>query len=654
MYTKNNAGIIMEASNMVNTYRKFYNTKLFLLLTAICFVFAGNVMAIDVPDGDFETPELDDNSWAYVNDIASSWIVTVYGGTPWMGNNYSGGGVYPGMGHTGAQWVDMNYSYLHQSLGETYSEGVTYVLSAWATTSAEGERLFGYFTVDGNDGWTDATVLDSETLTVPVSDDHSWNQLNYAYTATAEDAGKDIGICLFGDYSTWVDDVVVELARYAVGYNPGNGDDLVATTTSFDWYPPSAYTATSYDLEYRTDPNFASGGTVVVEDLTEETYTPGDALDFETTYYWRVKSYGDTEPVDSPVFSFTTAPAVPVITGDPDTQVVAEGESVTFTIEATNGESYQWYKDGGKIDGAEDVSYTIDSVVLGDEGGYYCKAINTQGFDDSSEAFLITERLIGHWKLDGDLMDSASGFDATAGSAVYGAGLVEGGQALSLGGIDPNQVAYVSNTAFLNTNQFTVSLWAKVAGGAGSYRSPVTSRMEPPTSGYIIYATSGDKWEYWTGAGTGWTSTGSGEAVTDVVEGEWIFLTATYDESTLTQKLYVNGLFVSETVLGSPIPLNMETALKIGCGGSIDENPEYIFNGMIDDVRYWSYALDSFAVAQLYVDVDTEATFCVETPEFDYNDDCLVDMLDFAVFASTWLDCNVAPDCLDQHEYNID
>ena len=61
-------------------------TKFILLFLAVGLVWTGAALALDVPDGDFETPALADGAWAYVNDIdGSAWTATIYGGGPGSG-----------------------------------------------------------------------------------------------------------------------------------------------------------------------------------------------------------------------------------------------------------------------------------------------------------------------------------------------------------------------------------------------------------------------------------------------------------------------------------------------------------------------------------------------------------------------------------------
>ncbi len=185
---------------------------LFLVVGLIC---TGSALAINVPDGDLDTPVLADGTWDYVNTIrdtlGGSWSHTYYAGSPWIANNYSYVGYdYPGMGHTGAQWVDLNAGYIHQTLtGETYQEGVTYELSIWAKTGTEDQGLYFYL-LDGtnsDDGWSGATTLMGTALVpVPVSD---WTEYSATYEATAADAGKTIAIAIYGRGATYGDTVTL-------------------------------------------------------------------------------------------------------------------------------------------------------------------------------------------------------------------------------------------------------------------------------------------------------------------------------------------------------------------------------------------------------------------------------------------------------------
>ena len=97
------------------------------------------------------------------------------------------------------------------------------------------------------------------------------------------------------------------------------------------------------------------------------------------------------------VFLYVTgneAPAAPVITKQPASAAVKEGENVTFTVSAEGTDlNYRWYKNGVAIDGANGASYTF-TAALGDNGAKYaCVVSNSAGTVKSNEATLtVTEK----------------------------------------------------------------------------------------------------------------------------------------------------------------------------------------------------------------------------------------------------------------------
>ncbi len=192
-----------------------------LLLVLACVVMTSSASALDVPDGDFEQAIITINGglWDDVDDYwgnglyakgETPWQGTRYGEDAWMGHNYSSGGLYPGTGHSGAQWVDMNSSYIHQLLTDTYVENTTYIISAWATTNANNQLLQFYFSTDTTDGLTGGTITNAGNH-YPSNRIGTWVQYSGIYTATADDDGKQIGICIYGRSGTYIDDVTVDI-----------------------------------------------------------------------------------------------------------------------------------------------------------------------------------------------------------------------------------------------------------------------------------------------------------------------------------------------------------------------------------------------------------------------------------------------------------
>lgn len=161
------------------------------------------------------------------------------------------------------------------------------------------------------------------------------------------------------------------------------------------------------------------------------------------------------------------------------------------------------------------------------------------------------------------------------------------------GAIEFDQVGDEVNIPFhkdLNQEAFSICAWANVEPGSGNHRAVVSSRHEPPTSGYIIYAVPANTWQYWTGDGaTPWVSV-QGPSVN---LGEWDHLVGTYANG--KQMFYVNGEFVGDS--DSNPNFNSEQEFLIGAGANERATHEYLFKGRIDEVRLYDRVLTEDEIA---------------------------------------------------------
>ena len=88
--------------------------------------------------------------------------------------------------------------------------------------------------------------------------------------------------------------------------------------------------------------------------------------------------------------SINILPQAPVITKQPKTQGVIEGDSATFFIEVTGDTlTYQWYKDGAAISGATDSMYTTPATVLADDSSLFSVKVTNSHGSDSSKAVAL-------------------------------------------------------------------------------------------------------------------------------------------------------------------------------------------------------------------------------------------------------------------------
>lgn len=227
--------------------------------------------------------------------------------------------------------------------------------------------------------------------------------------------------------------------------------------------------------------------------------------------------------------------------------------------------------------------------------GWFGAAGNTQA------GIIDHPNLVSYWLLDepagtsgtGSVKDAKSTNHGTpAGGVTFGnpSGMSTLGTAAvfngSSGKID------VPYTAALNPSDFTVYVWARVDGGAGNYRSPLTSRVASPASGYLFYAANDNTWQFWTGPG--WHI----QYGPSVAPGQWVHLAGTYDSTTSTKVFYINGHPVASTT-GVTYQANPSAPLRIGAGAT-EGTGNFWFNGAVDNVAVFNAALQHQTIADHY------------------------------------------------------
>ena len=461
-------------------------------------------------------------------------------------------------------------------------------------------------------------------------------------------------------------------------YNPVNPTPEVGLEVGIDpvltWeqLPEVADMGVTYNVYFGSEPNELSddyyGNTIVKttsSDPADFFYSYGENLLNSTTYYWKVDAVETGGTVhEGPEWSFVTQPASARIETQPVSLTVAAGSDAVFSIGALNGTMYQWYKDGSPLaDDATDTLYTgentdtltILDVQLDDEAYFYCvvdNSLNTPA--ESKTVRLLTQRLMGWWELDGDLSDSVNdvvpGVPAYMGTTVDPNYVANGvsGEAMEFFGTPEDLVTFTDSAEYYNfyPQGYSVSAWVNIAGYTGNWAGIVSkeSVLENGRNGFFLICTN------------------NGEAVhtlrqsfndlysgVDVIDGNWHLITGTYDGN--TARIFVDGKLANETVNSTIVD---QGPADLIFGAETSENSS-AFVGLLDDVRIWNYAIDPVDAAMLYIDVNPEIEICVEYPELDIAGpdgvgdeyrDCKIDLYDLAPLASTWLECNVAPTCI--------
>jgi parallel beta-helix repeat protein len=157
----------------------------------------------------------------------------------------------------------------------------------------------------------------------------------------------------------------------------------------------------------------------------------------------------------------------------------------------------------------------------------------------------------------------------------------------------------ISYAEQLNPGTLTLSLWANISNseGQGTWRSLISScdYVSDQTSGYVIYAGTDEKWQFWTGNGTpSWDSTWDTTGSLAIQYNTWTHIVATFEPTVVSQsclvgtrKLYINGTLVAIKANSSYKPCR-STTRNLMLGSEVNEN---YYTGKMDEVRIYNRVL---------------------------------------------------------------
>ena len=207
----------------------------------------------------------------------------------------------------------------------------------------------------------------------------------------------------------------------------------------------------------------------------------------------------------------------------------------------------------------------------------------------------LAANLVSHWKLDGNDATAVDSVGTNDGTLTNGPVRFDGatGRAVDFDGVND----YVQVTDPVNPDgDFSVSAWARIDGGSG-FRAILSSRNDPPRSGYMVYVLPDGRIHFQIGNGTSWNGVSSSVVMPT---SEWFRVTTTFDSQgvagdvhtgTATVTVYdADGNLISTdsgTVSYKP---NTTRGLRIGAGRN-ETSPAFYFHGAIDDVRVYDRVL---------------------------------------------------------------
>ncbi len=435
-------------------------------------------------------------------------------------------------------------------------------------------------------------------------------------------------------------------------------DDLAWNAPAFTSLPLINYDVyLGIDADAVADATRTSAEFLTTVDAATESYDPG-TLAKDTRYFWRIDQIvddGSSEPnaVKGAVWSFETEKAKPVITNPADTYAkITENGSFSLDITSVSTvNSVVWYKvnDSSDIELSPGTKYiitfddtaaalTITDVQDDDAGDYYCVVTNAAGPTTSASALLSIARRVAWYEFETVLTEEdpnvpdSSGFGNTgtaSGVAAQTTGII--GNALEFDGtswIDvPRSIQDDFTIAFwMKTTQTTTGdRWYKGAGlVSGEMPGTVNDfgvALHTPSNPVAAVRNYGNELV----------------ALTSVNDDAWHYVVMTREKATGVFKLYLDGAdqgSSSDTTASLTVPDRLTIAAHPG--GS---NP---FVGTLDDVSFYNFVMTHQEIIDHYFGI-TGKGVCLGAVTYDLNDDCRVNLIDFALLAGSWLECNLSP-----------
>jgi hypothetical protein len=255
-------------------------------------------------------------------------------------------------------------------------------------------------------------------------------------------------------------------------------------------------------------------------------------------------------------------------TGEPIPQVAGSAETFTVTGLDQNTAYYFALKAADDIPNWADISNSPTETTAEIIGG-----------------------LVGHWKFNEG--EGTTAYDSTGegnDGTIYGASWATGilGSALAFDG--SNDYVDCGNAACLDiSGEKTISIWLKISEWT-SHKAPWSKYLDGTHR--VLFQTWPDQTiQFWIV-----DTTPQVQIPTDIINiDEWTLVVVTIDEANQVAKIYQNGVYINQDT-SFTLPDISAADFIIGSSGA---DGRY-FNGAIDDVRIYNYALSDAEVLALY------------------------------------------------------
>jgi hypothetical protein len=473
---------------------------------------------------------------------------------------------------------------------------------------------------------------------------------NYWMIETGGSTLTITGLPKSGDARGSLGAVIIEASQNYMAHNPDPaiGGIGVALNKVLSWdaaqdpnapgQPDPAITAHKVYMNNGTnDPNLYLVATIPATkpQAARVSYTPAVPLVRGGTYIWRVDEVMGSKTTQGMAWTYSTVSTSPALEpAFPADLTILSTETATFKVSAMNpytfdatGMTYAWYKVGNTTT----VLSTADTLVIpnaqgSNSGKYFCTVTLTSNGAtvNSRTASLLVKQLVGHWPFDGNLNDVVAGNNGTTTNPpVFADGKIGQGVQFFKSTANPVKLPAVA----LTNLDFTLTWW--------SYE------IDAAQDGALVASgTTGTEDFWYRRSGANFATFGIGTTVTFPRQ-NWYFHTYAYNSVTGQASWYINNSLLWSGGRAFTGFDSTDNLIFVGAYKTLAATR--LYDGIIDDMRLYNYPLSTTEIGKLYAQ-GTGTTLCLKSVPNDLNGDCRVDFGDFALLASNWLKCNLAPE----------
>jgi hypothetical protein len=201
--------------------------------------------------------------------------------------------------------------------------------------------------------------------------------------------------------------------------------------------------------------------------------------------------------------------------------------------------------------------------------------------------------IIHHWPANGDAIDLAGGNNGTLhNGATFGAG--SDGLAFDLTG-SGDYVSMAQPVSFAEGEDFTVSLWMKMVAPSPNWGGLFATRRSD-FYGFVLLVNANGAIGLDGRCDNATFDFGGYSAPTTM--GEWHHVAAAFDWTSDQVAFYVDGNLVNQSSLTACNGFTLSDKLYLGANSAL--NPNFEFNGLIDEVQVYGRYLSGSEILTLF------------------------------------------------------